>query len=60
VTGAPEPATIRVRVDGRETRSVEVTWPTLYALVDGKAYGEHALELEFDTPGLALYSMTFG
>lgn len=60
VAGAPETATIRVRIDGQETRPVEVTWPTLYTLVDGKAYGEHLLELEFDTPGLTLYSTTFG
>jgi thiol-disulfide isomerase/thioredoxin len=60
VAGASETATIRVRVDGQEARSVEVTWPTLYTLVDGKTYGEHLLELKFDTTGLTLYSMTFG
>ena len=34
--------------------------PTLYTLLDGDAYGEHLLELECATPGLSLFSATFG
>ena len=60
VATAPEAATVRIRVDGREMQAVEISWPTLYTLVDGDTYGEHLLELEADTPGLALFSATFG
>ena len=60
VATAPAAATVRVRVDGRAMPDIEISWPTLYTLVDGETYGEHLLELEADTPGLALFSATFG
>jgi len=34
--------------------------PTLYPLLDDDSYGEHLLEIEATTPGLTLYSATFG
>ncbi len=60
VAGAPEIATLRVRLDGGAATSLEVSWPTLYTLVKGASYREHLLELESDSPGLALFSATFG
>ena len=60
VAGAAQTAALRVRVDGAETRRVEVGRPTLYTLLDGEAYGEHLLELEAEGPGLSLFSATFG
>lgn len=60
VAAAPEIAALRIRVDGRERPPVEVSWPTLYTVVSGEAYGEHLLEFVSDTPGLTLYSATFG
>jgi thiol-disulfide isomerase/thioredoxin len=60
VASAPEPATVRISVDGHARQSAEISWPTLYTLVNGQTYGEHLLELETDTPGLALFSATFG
>ena len=60
VATAPEAATVRIRADGREMPNVKISWPTLYTLVDGETYSEHLLELEADTPGLALFSVTFG
>jgi hypothetical protein len=60
VAGSQRTAAIRVRVDGEEKPPVEIGWPTLYTLVDGNTYGEHLLELEAPTPGLTLFSMTFG
>ena len=60
VASSPEAATVRIRVDGREAQAVEISWPTMYTLVSGETYGEHLLELETDTPGLALFSATFG
>jgi thiol-disulfide isomerase/thioredoxin len=60
VAAAAESATLHIRVDGRERPAVEVNWPTLYTLVSGETYGEHLLEFESDTPGLTLYSATFG
>lgn len=60
VAGSGHAATLRVRIDGTEKPPVEIGWPTLYTIVDGNTYGEHLLELEADTPGLTLYSTTFG
>jgi thiol-disulfide isomerase/thioredoxin len=60
VAGSPETATLRLRLDGAAPTTVEVGWPTLYTLVNGASYREHLLELESDTPGLALFSATFG
>ncbi len=60
VAGAPETASLRIRLDGKALPAVEVGWPSLYTLVKGASYREHVLELETDTPGLSLYSATFG
>ena len=60
VVGAPQPAPVRVRIDGGTEKTVEIGLPTLYTLLDGDSYGEHLLEIEAATPGLTLYSATFG
>jgi len=60
VAGSERTATVRVRVDGEEKPPTEIGWETLYTIVDGNTYGEHLLELEADTPGLTLFSSTFG
>ena len=60
VASASEAATVRIRVDGQQAPAINISWPTLYTLIDGQTYGEHLLELEADTPGLALFSATFG
>lgn len=60
VAAAPEAATLRIRIDGQPAPAVEVSWPTLYTLVNSQTYGEHLPELEADTPRLALFSATFG
>jgi thiol-disulfide isomerase/thioredoxin len=60
VAGASQPAPVHLRIDGGAERTVEIGLPTLYTLLDGDSYGEHLLELGSTTPGLALYSATFG
>ena len=60
VAGAARTATLQVRVDGEAKPPVEIGWPTLYTVVDGNTYGEHLLEVVVDTPGLTLFSATFG
>jgi thiol-disulfide isomerase/thioredoxin len=60
VAGAPQPAPVRVRVDDGPEHTLEIGLPTLYTLLDGDSYGEHLLEFETATPGLTLYSATFG
>ena len=60
VAAAPEDAAIRVSVDGGAPRMLGITRPTLYTLLEGATYGEHLLEMEATTPGLALFSATFG
>jgi thiol-disulfide isomerase/thioredoxin len=60
VASAPEAATLRIRLDGGAPTTVEVSWPTLYTLVKDASYRPHLVEVESDTPGLALFSSTFG
>ena len=60
VAAAPQGASLRVKVDGGASRTIAVGRPTLYTLLDGEAYGEHLLEFEAETPGLSLFSATFG
>jgi thiol-disulfide isomerase/thioredoxin len=60
IAGAPQPAPVRVSVDAAGERTIQVGMPTLYTLLDGTTYGEHLLELECATPGLSLFSATFG
>jgi hypothetical protein len=60
VASAAPHATIRIRVDGKESQPMEVDWPTLYTVVDGSSYREQLLEVTVDTPGLVLFSATFG
>ena len=60
IAGSSQPAPVRVSVDGGAARTIEVSMPTLYTLLDGDSYGEHVLELECATDGLSLYSATFG
>jgi thiol-disulfide isomerase/thioredoxin len=60
VAAAPQAATLHVTVDGGATRAIEVGRPTLYTLLDGTTYDEHVLAFEAETPGLSLFSATFG
>lgn len=60
VAASPVPATLRIRVDGGETRLLPIERPTLYTLLDGELYGEHLIEVEANQPGLSLFSATFG
>jgi thiol-disulfide isomerase/thioredoxin len=60
VAAAPQPATLHVTVDGGAVQAIEVGPPTLYTMFDGATYGEHVLAFEADTPGLSLFSATFG
>jgi len=60
VAAAPQAAPLRVRVDGGAPQTIEVGRPTLYTLLDGETYGEHLVEFEAETPGLSLFSATFG
>lgn len=60
VAGATPPATLRVSVDEASERMIDVGKPTMYTLLDGDSYGEHLLELDCATPGLSLFSATFG
>jgi thiol-disulfide isomerase/thioredoxin len=60
VAAATDGAPVRVRSGAEAWRSVRIGWPALYTVVDGTAYSEQVVELEATSPGLALYSATFG
>jgi thiol-disulfide isomerase/thioredoxin len=60
VAAATETTTLRLAVDGATIPPTEIGRPTLYTLLDGTAYGDHLLDIQCDTPGLSLFSATFG
>jgi thiol-disulfide isomerase/thioredoxin len=60
IAGAPRPAPLRIRVDRGPERIIEIGLPTLYTVLDGADYREHVVEIASATPGLTLYSATFG
>jgi hypothetical protein len=60
VAGASQSTPVRGSVDGGSERTIEVSMPTLYTLLDSDGYREHLLELTCATPGLSLFSATFG
>jgi cytochrome c biogenesis protein CcdA/thiol-disulfide isomerase/thioredoxin len=51
--------TVGVEVDGRHTRTVQVSRQRLYTLADFPRAGEHVLRLTF-TPGVSGFAFTFG
>ncbi|HUQ21584.1 MAG TPA: cytochrome c biogenesis protein DipZ [Gaiellaceae bacterium] len=50
---------VRVLVDGKPERTVEVAADRLYTLAERQQIGDHLLELRF-SPGIAGYAFTFG
>ncbi len=60
VAQAPKPAKLRVTVDKADPHVIEIERPTLYTLFDSTTYDEHVLTFEAETPGLSLFSATFG
>jgi thiol-disulfide isomerase/thioredoxin len=60
VASGMEGAPVRVRSAARAWPSVAFGWPTLYTVVDGTMSAEQVVELEATSPGLTLYSATFG
>ncbi len=60
VAAAMDAAPLRVRSGVGPWHSIEIGRPKLYTVVDGDAYGEQVMEIEAVSPGLALYSATFG
>jgi thiol-disulfide isomerase/thioredoxin len=60
VAAATDAAPVRARSGDGPWRSVQIGRPKLYTIVDGDAYAEQVMEIEAASPGLALYSATFG
>jgi hypothetical protein len=60
VAEAPGGAPVRVRSGAGASREVLIGRPALYTIVDGDTYAEQMVEVEAGSPGLALYSATFG
>ena len=60
VASAPENITLHVNVDGKDLSDVIVNENRLYNIVSGSDYGQHALILTADKPGLNAFTFTFG
>jgi hypothetical protein len=51
---------LRVRSGQGGWRNVSIARPALYTIMDGEGYADQTVEIETASPGLALYSATFG
>lgn len=60
VAAATDTAPVHVRSGNGAWRGIQIGRPALYTVVDGGTYGEQIVEIEAVSPGLALYSSTFG
>lgn len=60
VATATGTAPVRVRSGAGAWRSIPIERPALYTVVDGDTYAEQMAEIEAVSPGLTVYSSTFG
>jgi thiol-disulfide isomerase/thioredoxin len=60
VAAAPDGGPVRVRSGAGASREVPIGRPALYTIVDGDTYAEQMVEVAANSPGLSLYSATFG
>lgn len=51
---------VEVWLDGEYMKTITVSQETLYPLIEGEAYGSHSLKLIPKTPGLEVFTFTFG
>lgn len=59
VAEADSAVEVDVYIDGEFSKTISVSEPTLYNVFDGE-YGEYLLELKPKTPGLKMFTFTFG
>jgi thiol-disulfide isomerase/thioredoxin len=60
VAGAESGVVLQIIRSGDSQHEIRVARPTLYTIVNGDTYGEHVVEVQVTSPGLVLYSATFG
>jgi hypothetical protein len=60
VAGAEQGVALRIVRGSHHQHEIHVARPTLYTIVNGNTYGEQLVEIEVTSPGLVLYSATFG
>jgi hypothetical protein len=51
---------LRIVRGSHHQHEIQIARPTLYTIVNGNSYGEQLVEIEVTSPGLVLYSATFG
>jgi thiol-disulfide isomerase/thioredoxin len=60
VAGAEQGVALRIVRGSHHQHEIQIARPTLYTIVNGNSYGEQLVEIEVTSPGLVLYSATFG
>jgi hypothetical protein len=60
VAGAEQGVALRIVRGSHHQHEIQIARPTLYTIVNGNTYGEQLVEIEVTSPGLVLYSATFG
>jgi hypothetical protein len=53
-------AILKVSIDGKIKKEVEVTTSTLYTLFDSLEYGDKTIEIEIIGSGFEAFTFTFG
>lgn len=60
VSKSDKPITITVKKDGVEVKQVTIQNADLYTLIQDASAGTHTMEIDIDSPGLEVYTFTFG
>lgn len=60
VASAKEPTVIRITRDGQEVKNLTIQEDKLYTLISDTTAGEHLLKFEILSPGVTIYTFTFG
>lgn len=59
-TQSDKPVSIKLLLDGKPLKTLQITNHTLYELVDLHSFGTGLLEIQVEAPGLEIYAFTFG
>lgn len=60
VAGADTETKAKVLLDGKEVKEITINANDLYRLIEDSPEGEHVIELILESPGVKLFTFTFG
>ncbi len=60
VAQSPTPVTVKVYIDGVYSKDITISGSQLYTLFDSSTYQDHVIELLIPSPGIQVFTFTFG